>query len=172
MTTDREPQPHSQPTKLRPYTRPHVLIVTSNPDLAEFLSEGLTMRGFWTSTVSSSIQVLEVFRLRSFDLVLVDAALSGMGGLEVVRRLRGRSARVDPGAARTDVPILVIAATTAEATEEDAIRAGADRFLPAPIEIDDLAYLLFTQLEEWRQRHPDRPFADEMNFSAGEGKDS
>lgn len=166
MTQEDTPRAMNEPTKLRPYARPHVLIVTDDPGLHEFLNEGLMYGGFWTSTVSSSIQVLEVFRLRSFDIVLVDAGLSGMGGIEVVRRLRGRSDRVERGAARTDVPIVVIAATAKEATLEEVEAAGADDFVVAPIEIVDLVQLLNDHFERWREKNPGRPLADEANFSS------
>jgi DNA-binding response OmpR family regulator len=161
MSTEHEPSAINRPTKLRPYVRPHVLIVTSDAGLKDFLTEGLTVGGFWTSVVSSPIQALEVFRLRSFDLVLVDATLPGMGGLEVVRRLRGRSRRAGQQSVRTDVPILVIAASREEASEADAEMAGADQLLLAPIEIADVAHTLFEHLERWRDQHPDRALADE-----------
>ncbi|MEZ4624469.1 MAG: hypothetical protein R2843_06700 [Thermomicrobiales bacterium] len=61
----------------RPHQRPHVLIVSDDQGLAEFLSEGLTIAGFWTSVIASALQTLEVFRLRTFDLIIVDAALDG-----------------------------------------------------------------------------------------------
>ena len=51
--------------------RPHVLIVSDDPDLAEFLVEGLPLGGFWTSAIANGLQALEVFRLRQFDLIVV-----------------------------------------------------------------------------------------------------
>src|SRR5690349_3354968 len=94
--------------------RPHVLIVSDDEDLASFLGEGLIYAGFWTSTIASAMQTLEVFRLRSFDVMLLDAALGGMGASELLQRLRGTSRR-STGSERTDIPILVVAATPEEA---------------------------------------------------------
>ena len=90
--------------------RPHVLIVSDDPELAAFLGEGLVYAGFWTSAIASAVQALEVFRLRSFDVMVLDAALGGIGALELLMRLRGRSDRAT-SAERTDIPILVIAAS-------------------------------------------------------------
>ena len=140
--------------------RPHVLIVSDDPGLREFLGEGLVYGGFWTSVVASAIQALEVFRLRSFDLVLVDAALAGVDGLELVRRLRGRSPRGRPGAARTDVPLLLVAGGPDEMDPVAAAEAGADAVLAAPIELEEAASTLREIVVTWRRLHPDRPFAD------------
>jgi CheY-like chemotaxis protein len=154
-------------------TRPHVLIVSDDPELQAFLAEGLLYAGFWTSVIASAIQTLEVFRLRSFDLVLVDAALAGLGGLELVRRLRSRSDRADNPAPRTDVPILVIAGTAGEVTAEAASAAGADGVLLAPIELDELAPALHAVVADWRAAHPGRPWADVAALADGDrGTDS
>jgi two-component system phosphate regulon response regulator PhoB len=140
--------------------RPHVLIVSDDPELGAFLAEGLRYGGFWTSTIASALQTLEVFRLRSFDLVLVDAALAGLGAIELVRRLRGRSDRAGTGAPRTDVPVLLVAGGPGEVEPAAAAAAGADGVVAAPIELAELAQRLHRVVGAWRAAHPDRPFAD------------
>lgn len=138
--------------------RPHVLIVTADDDLRQFLGEGLVYGGFWTSTVASAVQTLEIFRLRSFDLVLVDAALGGMGAAEAIRRLRGRSDRAAPEAARTDVPILLVADDATRLTPDEA--QTADEVLSPPIDLAVLVPHLQARFQAWRLAHPDRPMAD------------
>ncbi len=139
--------------------RPHVLIVSDDPELAAFLGEGLVYAGFWTSAIASAVQALEVFRLRSFDVMLLDAALGGIGALELLRRLRGRSDRATP-TERTDIPILVIAASSSELDPDVAERAGADGVILAPIELERLAVDLGRAVTAWRAAHPDRNWAD------------
>lgn len=144
--------------------RPHVLIVSDDPDLTDFLGEGLVYAGFWTSVIASAVQTLEVFRLRTFDVAIIDAGLGGAGAAELVRRLRGRSDRSSP-AARTDIPIVAIA----PGPETDAapmLLAGVDTVVGAPIELADLAQTLFALVQHWRQEHPERPWADEAAQSA------
>ena len=142
--------------------RPHALIVTEDAELAAFLGEGLVYGGFWTSTVASGIQVLEVFRLRTFDLMLIDAALPGLSALEVVRRLRGRSDRAASDGARTDIPILLVVADPREADPEAATAAGVDAVLTAPLELEELVPALHGVVQAWRAAHPDRPMADAL----------
>ena len=142
--------------------RPHVLVVSSDQGLSEFLSEGLMMAGFWTSAVGSALQVLEVFRLRTFDLVLVDAALRGIAAVELVRRLRGRSDRVAGNQPRTDVPIVFVAADPSEIEPDLASAAGADDVIFAPLEIETVAPRLLRLVQDWRASHPGRLYADQI----------
>ena len=67
--------------------RPHVLIVCDDPSLSEFLAEGLPLGGFWTSVIASGLQAIEVFRLRQFDMILLDTGLTSFSWIELVRRL-------------------------------------------------------------------------------------
>jgi two-component system phosphate regulon response regulator PhoB len=140
--------------------RPHVLIVSDDPELTGFLGEGLIYAGFWTSTIASAVQALEVFRLRSFDAMVLDAALGGMGAIELLRRLRGRSDRATT-AERADIPILVIAASSDEMDPVLAEQAGAEGVIVAPIELEHLAVDLERAVSAWRALHPDRKWADE-----------
>ena len=140
--------------------RPHVLIVSDDPELTGFLGEGLIYAGFWTSTIASAVQALEVFRLRSFDAMLLDAALGGMGAIELLRRLRGRSDRATT-AERADIPILVIAASSDELDPVRAEQAGANGVIVAPIELEQFAVDLGRAVSAWRALHPNRNWADE-----------
>jgi two-component system phosphate regulon response regulator PhoB len=142
--------------------RPHVLIVTSDESLRDFLAEGLVYGGFWTSVIASGLQVLEVFRLRTFDLMLIDAALGGLGALEVVRRLRGRSAREGQASPRTDIPIVVIAADPSEIDAGEAMASGVDEIVLAPLDLETLVPHLHQIIARWRAEHPGRPWADEL----------
>lgn len=139
--------------------RPHILIVGDDQDLSTFLSEGLMMGGFWTSTIASGIQAIEVFRLRGFDLVLIDALIGGMDVVELIRRLRTPGSET---AGRTDVPLFIIAGSLDEVDPEAISAAGSDGLLLPPIELETLIPALFGAVDEWRTNHPDRPWADQI----------
>ena len=141
-------------------TRPHVLIVSDDAGLATFLTEGLMVAGFWTSTIASALQALEVFRLRTFDLIIVDAALQGLGAIEFLTRLRGKQRST--GVPLSDRPVIVIAESSREMTDAEATTSGAIGIVYAPFEIDELALALFTTVRAWRDAHPGAPWADEL----------
>ena len=138
--------------------RPHILIVSDDLDLSQFLNEGLVIAGFWTSVVASSLQTLELFRLRTFDAMVIDVALEGLGAEELVRRLT--VAREGP--ARADIPILAIAGNPDEITLAMASLLPADAFVLPPIDIETLAIRLFQTVRQWRIDHPNRPWADDL----------
>lgn len=156
-------------TRQAPGIRPHVLVVSDDGDLAAFLAEGLVVAGLWASVVASPFQALEVFRLRGFDAVVLDAALGGFGALELLRRLRDRAADGGTAAPRTDVPILVVAGSAGELDGAEALAAGADAVLVAPFEIEDAAMSLLRLVAAWRTAHHDRPWADQAALDPGSG---
>ena len=140
--------------------RPHALVVTADEDLKSFLGEGLMYGGFWISVVASGLQTLEVFRLRGFDLVLIDADLPGIGAVEVTRRLRGQSLAAE-APARNDVPVVLIAADAAAINPKEVAAAGFTEMLAAPLELEELVPHLHTIVTRWRRDHPGRPWADQ-----------
>ena len=152
-------RPEATPDDRAAYVRPHILIVSDDPDLSGFLSEGLTLGGFWTSVIASGLQVLDVFRLRTFDLAILDAALKGMSTIEVVRRLRSREAAA--GGHFVDIPLLLVAGDLDEIDPEEVVDAGADGLLLPPLELEELVPAIFRIVNSWRGKHPDRPWADQ-----------
>lgn len=117
---------------------PRALVVDDhgvNRTVAERLLE---RAGYDVEIAGSGPRALELFEAGRFDVVLLDLAMPGMDGLEVVRRLRERErAR---GAARTLV--VAVTAHTLEADREAVRESGMDAFLPKPVEPDVLFDLL------------------------------
>jgi CheY-like chemotaxis protein len=142
------------------YERPHVLLVTDDPDLSEFLVEGLPHGGFWVSVIASGLQALEVFRLRQFDLVAIDAGMQTFDAIELVRRLRGRSSLDRGHEARTQAPIILIDSTDSGQPGTSPEEPGVARVLVAPLELAEVVRILHEVFQAWRQDHPDAPLAD------------
>ncbi len=150
----------------RHHERPHVLIISDDPSLVSFLAEGLPLGGFWTSVIASGLQALEVFRLRQFDLIAVDASLQTFDALELMRRLRGKSERARGAAARTSAPFVVFGVLGTDNPQDhpddlDQELGIADRIEP-PVELEDVVPALHRAFAQWRRDHPDTPLADEV----------
>lgn len=146
--------------------RPHVLIVSDDPDLAEFLAEGLPLGGFWTSVIASGLQALEVFRLRQFDLIVVDAGMRSFDALEFLRRLRGLSSLDTTGESRSSSPAVLIQASEDDPAECEQEDLGVAATLQAPLELEDIVRTLHDVFEAWRRDYPDTPLADSASFLA------
>lgn len=143
------------------YERPHVLIVSDDPDLVTFLNEGLPLGGFWTTVISSGLQVLEVFRLRQFDLIIVDYGLRSFNAEELMLRLRGNSSRIQEQVPRTLASVVVMCDEPVEIGQDMRQKMGIELILHAPIELDELVPELHRIFEEWRAANPDQPMSDD-----------
>ena len=75
----------------------------------------------------SGEQALELAAQRSPDLVLLDVRMQGINGIEVCRRLKMHdSTRL--------TPVLIVTALNNEQEKLEAIAAGADDFVPKPLD--------------------------------------
>lgn len=146
----------------RAHERPHVLIVSDDAELSAFLSEGLPLGGFWTSVIASGLQALEVFRLRQFDLIVLEEGLRSFDALEFLRRLRGQSTRDVGGTARTAAPVITITEGASRIEIEARRNLDVAASLSAPLELDEVVRELHRVFASWRSGHPDAPLADVM----------
>jgi len=101
-----------------------VLIVDDNPDLVEALSLGFQIQGSeWeVLAAESGEKALGLFHEESPDIILLDIAMPGLDGFEVLRRIRQVS----------DVPVIML---TVKGDELDKVRAlglGADDYVTKP----------------------------------------
>lgn len=101
-----------------------ILIVDDNPDLVQALKLGFKLQWPESQVVAAGDgeRALAVFSEESPDIVLLDIAMPGMNGFEVLRRLRQVS----------DVPVVML---TVKGDEQDKVRAlelGADDYVTKP----------------------------------------
>ena len=143
--------------------RPHVLIVSDDPDLSGFLGEGLPLGGFWVSIIASGLQALEVFRLRQFDLLAIDHDLQGFDAMELLRRLRGVSTLDGGREKRTSAPAVLFVNGTTAPTGLDGL--GVERVFHPPVDLDSVVRELHAVFATWRQDNPDAPLADSANLA-------
>ena len=139
-----------------------VLIVEDEKHLAAGLCYNLKAEGFDVEAVGTGEEALALLNddRKAFDVMVLDASLGSIGALELLRRLRGHSDRAAANE-RTDIPIVMIAASTSELDPMLAKRYGADGVILAPIELERLATDLTRVLTAWRASHPGRQWADE-----------
>jgi DNA-binding response OmpR family regulator len=119
---------------------PETLVISPDIALTQFLTEGLLEHGFWVSAVRSGLQALEVFRVRGFDLLLIDAAVSDLPLDELLQRLRtpGEEGESLPRQSLT-IPVVVIAGSDMELEAYDLSSQSPDAIFVAPFELQDLA---------------------------------
>jgi DNA-binding response OmpR family regulator len=118
-----------------------ILIIEDDPDISGLLGLRLKRNDYDTAFASDAVTAMTVARKERPDLILLDIGLPGGGGMLVMERLKA----IAPLA---HVPIIVVSARDAASTEEHVLRAGAQAFLPKPIEMERLLTAVRTALGE------------------------
>ena len=110
-----------------------VLVADDSETILLLLRTRLEMEGYEVSTAADGQEVVEALAGagpdQQPDLILLDAMMPRMSGLDVLRTLR------DEG---SDTPILIVSAHRADETLSEAEGLGADGCVPKPIDFDDL----------------------------------
>jgi len=99
-----------------------VLIVDDDVELCRLLAERLSTEGFRIEAVHDGPRGLERALSMEHDLVILDLMLPGMGGLDVLRRMRGQS----------PVPVLILTARGEDVDRILGLEIGADDYVPKP----------------------------------------
>ena len=109
-----------------------VLVVDDFADARELYEATLTHEGFRVITAVDAISGITLAREQQPDLILMDAGLPGMTGWDAVGLLKA-----DP---RTlAIPVLIFTGHVLQGARAEAVRAGADGFIPKPCLPDELA---------------------------------
>lgn len=112
------------------------LIVDDNDINRCYLEAVLEQYGIAVTQVASGAAALEARRGWRFDVVFMDIHMAAMDGVETTRRLR---AQVD---AYRHIPIVAVSADVMGDSGTRFTRQGLDRFLPKPVNEQDLTGLL------------------------------
>ena len=99
-----------------------VLIVDDDIELCQLLGERLSSEGFALEAIHDGPRGLERVLSEEHALVILDLMLPGMGGLDVLRRLRVHS----------PVPVLILTARGEDVDRILGLEIGADDYLPKP----------------------------------------
>ena len=102
-----------------------ILVVDDNESNRELLSRRLTRDGHQVATAADGPSALAL-AAQGFDLILLDLIMPGMSGFEVLYRLK-HNERV------RHVPVIVISALDEIDSAVRCIEAGAEDYLPKPI---------------------------------------
>jgi len=120
-------------------TTPLALIVDDDPDIPPLVESALDRFDVSSDSVNDGATALERLRAHTYDLVILDLAMAGLTGLDVLRSLK-REARLQ------GIPVIVL---TADASDEALARSfgyGADDFVVKPFKATELGMRAFRLL--------------------------
>ncbi|WP_416899952.1 MAG: response regulator [Minwuia sp.] len=107
-----------------------ILIVEDNMLVQEVYASALQTLGCDVITADDGHEAMELAHEEEPDLIIMDIMLPGVSGLDLVQTMKK-----DPSL--KDVPIIVVT-TMAMAGDQAKIKAaGADAYLPKPIQVDE-----------------------------------
>jgi signal transduction histidine kinase len=124
-------------------TGANILVVDDQVGMREGCRRALTSHGFQVTTAEHAAEGLRCLREQSFDLVLLDAMMPGMSGLELVERIQQR----DP-----DMVCVMITGYATVDLAAQAMKQGAHDFLPKPFTSDELLTVVRRGLEARRRK--------------------
>jgi DNA-binding NtrC family response regulator len=116
-----------------------VLVVDDEQELVGALVERLQLRRIEARGVTSAKTALEVMAQQSFDVVLLDIKMPGMGGVELAKIVKSRW------------PELQVVLLTGHGSHDDAeegLRVGAFQYLMKPVSIEELIEVLHDAFQE------------------------
>ena len=129
-----------------------VLLVEDDARLAEMLSEYLGQAGFRITIAAQGAAALDRHSSAAYDAIVLDLMLPDMDGLDVCRRVRGRS----------DTPILMLTGRGEPIDRIVGLELGADDYLTKPFEPRELLARLRAILR--RRVNGKRPGDGSMHF--------
>lgn len=106
-----------------------ILIIEDEPGIVSFVRRGLEARGHQVVDADNGLDGVLLALDESTELVLLDIALPGLDGHEVLARIRAR---------RPALPVLMLTARDALEEKVSALNAGADDYLTKPFAFDEL----------------------------------
>lgn len=109
-----------------------VLHVDDDPMNLRVVDEILKAFGHRAVAAGSGVEALEHLARQAFDVVLMDIHMPGMGGIEVVKRLRS-----SPGPER-DTPVIALTADVFTLRPDEYKNLGFDDFVSKPILVSGL----------------------------------
>jgi two-component system KDP operon response regulator KdpE len=122
-----------------------VLLVDDEPSIRRALRTPLNEMGFATTEASRGEEAIQLVQSQSFDIVLLDVNMPGIGGMKTLTRLRPMAPRL---------PILMLTVVDGEEEKVAALECGADDYITKPFSIREVIARMRSAVR--RAQAPDR----------------
>ncbi|WP_079210670.1 response regulator transcription factor [Brucella pituitosa] len=106
-----------------------ILRVEDTRDVGEAINQRLVRVGHSVDWETDGLAAAEILDFTDYDLIILDVMLPGLGGFDILRRLR---------AAKKTVPVLVLTARSEIEDRVSALDLGADDYLVKPFDFREL----------------------------------
>lgn len=132
-----------------------ILVVDDDPQIRRAMRATLTARGYEVADARTGEEALEELRSGTYDLVLLDMNMPGMGGMETCRLIRSGSENA----------IIVLTVSNLEKDKVDALDAGADDYITKPFSTPEL----LARIRATLRRLPQAPNQADLRHMSQQG---
>jgi DNA-binding response OmpR family regulator len=106
-----------------------LLVADDSETVLLMLQRRLEMEGYEVATASDGVEALDRVKKDEPDLILLDAMMPNMSGVDALKKLRASGSKV---------PVLIISAHLDAQEPERMQKIGADGCVPKPFEWEEL----------------------------------
>ena len=132
----------------------HLLVVDDEVSILELIKNSLGKDGYLI-TVYQNADDVDIKKLHSYDLILLDVMMPGTDGFEFCKQIRNM----------VDCPILFLTAKTLEEDILFGLGIGADDYITKPFRIQELRARVAAHLRrEKREHHSTLSFEPDIRF--------
>jgi DNA-binding response OmpR family regulator len=124
-----------------------ILVAEDEKQIADMIAFKLTNSGHQVIRAQDGEQAMQLAKRDTPDLIMLDAMMPGIGGFEVLRRLKA-----DP--ALRSVPVIMVTAKGHERDVLSGLRGGAVDYVVKPFSLKELAARVELALGKERRTTP------------------
>jgi DNA-binding NtrC family response regulator len=129
-----------------------ILIVDDEENICKSCLKILSKERYQVDYTLSGYQALEMIHKEGFDVVITDLKMSSLGGMELLRRVKG---------AHPDTMVIVITGYATVSSAVEVMKLGAFDYLPKPFTPDELRTMVRQALAEKENRRQNRVLMDQ-----------
>ena len=111
-----------------------ILLAEDNPINQLLATKMLNTIGYEPVKAENGLEVLDILKTETFDLILMDVQMPEMDGLEATRLIRSNHP--------TQPVIIAMTANAMQSDQEECVKAGMDDYLSKPVRVDTLKAMI------------------------------
>jgi DNA-binding NtrC family response regulator len=139
--------------------KPHLLVVEDERAIQIALAGLLGRAGYEVSIAAGGADAIAMLETAAYDLVLTDLALgSGPSGMEVLEKVK---------ALRPETAVVMITAHGSEKIAVEAMKAGAEDYVPKPFDNDQIRLVVSRALDRTRLARENRMLLERVEREYG-----